>query len=178
MKRLIVRGSLVTCALFVTSCASGAGGAAGDSARSAVDTGAPTSGAVASVVPMPAAEPPAPQPPPAAGAARGAGDTATIARLEREARAIARTRGCSSASACRSAPVGVKACGGPRTYIVYCATSTDTVALMRKLQELERAEKAYNEKSGMMSTCEFRIAPTTALVGGYCKERNRANEVP
>jgi hypothetical protein len=110
----------------------------------------------------------------------GGGERATLARLEREARAIARTSGCSSAGACRTAPVGSRSCGGPRTYIVYCATSTDTVALRRKLRELERAEKAYNEKSGMMSTCEMRIAPATALVGGYCKERPRSlgGEVP
>ena len=99
-----------------------------------------------------------------------AGERAHLAQLEREARAMAKTTGCSSVSACRTAPVGAKACGGPRSYIVYCAASTDTVALFRKLGELETAEKEYNKKSGMMSTCEFRLPPRTALNGERCTE--------
>jgi hypothetical protein len=98
------------------------------------------------------------------------GERARLAQLEREARAIAKTTGCSSVSACRTAPVGAKACGGPRSYIVYCAASTDTTALFRKLRELETAEKAYNKKSGMMSTCEFRLPPKTVLNGERCTE--------
>lgn len=102
-------------------------------------------------------------------------DKADIARLESEARAIAKTTGCSSASACRTAPVGSRACGGPRTYIVYCAASTDSAALFAKLAELERAEKAYNTKTGAMSTCEFRMPPKTELSGGSCREASRSN---
>jgi hypothetical protein len=71
---------------------------------------------------------------------------------------------------CRTAPVGWRSCGGPRTYLVYCAASTDTVALFRKLAELEKAERAYNLRSGMMSTCEFRMPPTVKLQGGRCRE--------
>jgi hypothetical protein len=93
-----------------------------------------------------------------------------VAQLEREARAIAKTTGCTRADECRTAPVGVRACGGPRSYIVYCAATTDTVALFRKLRELEKVEKAYNEKSGMMSTCEFRMPPRAVLSGGSCRE--------
>ena len=91
-------------------------------------------------------------------------------RLEQEARALAKTEGCTSTSACRTAPVGWRGCGGPRTYLLYCATTTDTVALFRKLKELEDAEKAYNAKSGMMSTCEFRMPPGTKLEGRSCRE--------
>jgi hypothetical protein len=105
------------------------------------------------------------------GARAASGEQGRMARLEREARAIAKTTGCSTTSACRTAPVGARACGGPRSYIVYCAASTDTVALFRKLRELERVEKAYNDKSGMMSTCEMRLPPTAALVGGVCREK-------
>jgi hypothetical protein len=107
---------------------------------------------------------------PDVGTGAATGEQGRIARLEREARAIAKITGCSTASACRTAPVGAKACGGPRTYLVYCAASTDTVALFRKLRELERAEKARNEKSGMMSTCELRLPPRTVLAGGSCRE--------
>ena len=93
-----------------------------------------------------------------------------LVRLEREARALAKTDGCTSLSGCRTAPVGWRGCGGPRTYVVYCAATTDTVALFRKLKELEDAERTYNATSGMMSTCEFRMPPGVALDGNRCRE--------
>lgn len=105
---------------------------------------------------------------PAPGAAAGEGDSARIARLEREARALARTDGCAGAAQCRMAPVGHRACGGPRTYLPYCASSTDSAALFRKLDELARAEEEYQAKAGMASTCEFREPPVATLAGGRC----------
>jgi len=94
----------------------------------------------------------------------------TLVRLEREARALAKRDGCPSVSACRTAPVGWRGCGGPRTYLVYCAATTDSAALFRKLKELENAERAYNAKSGIMSTCEFRMPPGVKLDGRSCRE--------
>jgi hypothetical protein len=98
------------------------------------------------------------------GAAR-----AKVAQLESDARALAKASGCSSASQCRSAPVGQKACGGPRTYVAYCAATTDSVALFNKLGELSAAEKEYNKSAGVMSTCEFRMPPAVSLQGGSCR---------
>jgi hypothetical protein len=100
----------------------------------------------------------------------GPDDRPRLVRLEREARALVKTDGCSSVDACRTAPVGWRGCGGPRTYVVYCAATTDTVALFRKLKELETAEKAYNEKSGILSTCELRMPPGTKLERRSCRE--------
>ena len=94
-----------------------------------------------------------------------------LARLEQEARALAKLDGCTSAGACRTAPVGWRGCGGPRTYLVYCAATTDTVALFRKLAELEKAEREYNASTGMMSTCELRMPPAVRLEGRSCRER-------
>lgn len=95
---------------------------------------------------------------------------ATLARLEREARALVKTEGCPTTAGCRTAPVGWRGCGGPRTYVVYCAATTDTARLLAKLRELEAAERAYNVESGMMSTCEFRSAPSVRSQGGSCRE--------
>lgn len=119
-----------------------------------------------------AASPPAsaaPAPPPAS-AAGAETDSTRIARLEREARALAHTEGC-TAGECRTAPVGSRPCGGPRTYVPYCAASTDSAALFAKLAELARAEEAFNTANGMMSTCEFRTPPAAALEGGRCVAR-------
>lgn len=96
-------------------------------------------------------------------------DRSIIDQLERDARRLARADGCSDVSSCRVAPVGVKACGGPRDYVAYCVTATDSVALFRKLDELARAERAYNEKYGIMSTCEILLEPDVALVGQTCR---------
>ncbi|HET7459941.1 MAG TPA: hypothetical protein VFJ82_01785 [Longimicrobium sp.] len=94
-------------------------------------------------------------------------DTSRIARLEREARALAHAGGC-TADQCRTAPVGHRPCGGPRTYVVYCAAKTDSAALFAKLAELARAEDAYNQRNQMASTCEFREPPSTRIENGSC----------
>lgn len=109
--------------------------------------------------------------PPTAGARRGTqqGDWAAIVRLEDQAKAIAKTTGCSSVAACRTAPVGNRACGGPRYYIAYCSATTDSVALFRKLDEVAAAENAYNRKYQLASTCEFRMPAPLALAGGECR---------
>ena len=95
-------------------------------------------------------------------------DTTRIAQLERDARALVRTTGCDAASSCRTAPIGWRGCGGPRAYLVYCPATTDTIALMRKLEELKRAETAYNEGEGVVSTCEMRMPPSVTVQGGSC----------
>ncbi|MFN2566318.1 MAG: hypothetical protein ABR499_15075 [Gemmatimonadaceae bacterium] len=93
-----------------------------------------------------------------------------VQRLEREARALARAEGCQAAGDCRAAPVGDRPCGGPRTYVVYCARRTDSAALYRKLDELARAERVYNEQQGLASTCEFRTPPSVVASGRSCRE--------
>lgn len=98
-----------------------------------------------------------------------AGYLAQIARLESEARGLAKVAGCNSAEQCRTAPVGERGCGGPRSYIVYCAATTDSVALFRKLDELKAVEVKYNQSSGMASTCEMRMPPDVTASGGSCR---------
>jgi hypothetical protein len=113
----------------------------------------------------------APQQPGAAAAQEG--DQERIQRLEREARALAKADGCQAAGDCRAAPVGDRPCGGPRTYLVYCMRTTDSVALHRKLDELARVEREYNRKQGLMSTCEFRMPPEVTASGGSCRAAER-----
>lgn len=96
-------------------------------------------------------------------------DWAQIVALEDQAKALVKAEGCSSAAQCRTAPVGSRACGGPRYYLVYCAQTTDSVALFRKLDEVAAAEREFNTSYKIMSTCEFRMPPTVALTGGSCQ---------
>lgn len=91
-----------------------------------------------------------------------------IEQLEAQAKALAKIDGCADSSDCRSAPVGSRACGGPRYYIPWCAKTTDSVALYGKLAEVAKAEEAYNKKYSLMSTCEFRMPPLVVSSGGSC----------
>jgi len=98
-------------------------------------------------------------------------DWAQIIALEDQAKALVKTDGCSSAAQCRAAPVGSRACGGPRYYLVYCARTTDSAALFRKLNAVSAAEGEYNTRYKLMSTCEFRMPPIAGLSsGGSCTQ--------
>lgn len=96
-------------------------------------------------------------------------DRAQIVALENEAKALVDTTGCANSGECRTAPVGSRGCGGPRYYLVYCSKTTDSVALYTKLAAVSDAERQYNTNYKIVSTCEFRMPPTVALSGGFCR---------
>lgn len=110
--------------------------------------------------------------------ATGTPSRSDLERLEREARALAKVEGCEQSGQCRTAPVGSRACGGPRSYLPYCPLTTDSAALFSKLDELARAESEFNRRSGMVSTCEFRMPPGVEVVGGQCVAGGGAARVP
>jgi hypothetical protein len=95
-------------------------------------------------------------------------DWAQIVALEDQAKGLVKTDGCSSSGECRTAPVGSRACGGPRYYLVYCSRTTDSAALFRKLDAVAAAEREFNVKYQVVSTCEFRTPPKVALSGASC----------
>jgi hypothetical protein len=96
-------------------------------------------------------------------------DWAQITALEDQAKALVRSDGCATVGQCRTAPVGSRACGGPRYYLVYCAATTDSAALFAKLDAVSAAEREYNQHYNLASTCEFRMPPKVALSGGSCQ---------
>lgn len=100
-------------------------------------------------------------------------DWGQIVALEDQAKSILKTAGCGSAAECRTAPVGSRACGGPRYYLVYCAQTTDSAALYRKLDAVAAAEREYNQRYNLVSTCEFRMPPNVALVAGSCLQQTQ-----
>ena len=106
--------------------------------------------------------------PPSSTVSSEESDRKAIEKLEAEARALARTDGCSSAADCRAVPIGVRGCGGPRDFIVYCAKNTDSLALHAKIAAADSAEAAFNRKYNVISTCELRMAPAVAVSGGSC----------
>ena len=106
-------------------------------------------------------------------------DWGQIGALEDQAKAILKVSGCGSAAECRTAPVGSRACGGPRYYLVYCAKTTDSAALFRKLDAIAAAEREFNQRYGLVSTCEFRMPPNVALIAGSCLQtEQQTQQVP
>lgn len=98
----------------------------------------------------------------------------TIQSLESQARLLAVAEGCTEASQCKSAPVGARACGGPRDYVVYCSETTDEDGLLRALSLLQKKEERYNEQCGVMSICIFTAEPQVDLVNGVCQKAEAA----
>lgn len=98
-------------------------------------------------------------------------DSTAIAQLEAEAKTLAKIDGCSSSSDCRTAAAGSRGCGGPRYYLPYCAKTTDSVALLTKLDAVAAAEKTFNIKYQIVSTCEMRLPPLVEVSGGSCIAR-------
>jgi hypothetical protein len=52
---------------------------------------------------------------------------------------------------------------------VYCARTTDTVALFATLRELARAEREFNRAHGIGSTCDIIMPPGVVADGGVCR---------
>ncbi|HUF26518.1 MAG TPA: hypothetical protein VMM18_05990 [Gemmatimonadaceae bacterium] len=98
-------------------------------------------------------------------------DQTTLERLRTEARQLARADGCQSAGQCRSAPLGVKPCGGPWEYLVYCSVTTDSTDLYVKLDQVRRYEEELNRRHGRMSDCAMAMEPQLALEGNTCRAR-------
>ncbi len=98
-------------------------------------------------------------------------DWAAIEQLEAQARALAKVDGCNASTDCATGAVGRKACGSPRDYVIYCKKSTDVAALNAKLEEIIKAETAYNTKYQVISTCEMRLPPDVEASGGSCRAK-------
>lgn len=102
----------------------------------------------------------------------------SVQSLENEARSLAVAGGCTDASQCKSAPVGAKACGGPRDYLVYCSATTDGDALLKTLSRLQQREQQYNDRCGIVSTCIFLAEPQVELVNGVCQKAEPGPTLP
>ena len=98
---------------------------------------------------------------PAAGSEQPSGD------LLAQIRALAKPEGCATTGECRSLPVGRKACGGPRTYVIYCPRSTNEAALKAKIAELERLD--IEAARTTVSDCAMVLAPRITASGGTCR---------
>lgn len=83
-----------------------------------------------------------------------------------EIHALAKPQGCASTADCRTLPVGRKACGGPRAYVVFCPRRTDVAKLTARIAQLERID--IELAKGTVSDCMLVTPPTVVATGGVC----------
>jgi hypothetical protein len=77
---------------------------------------------------------------------------------------------CPAASSCAAAPVGAKACGGPREFWTYCRSTTNEAALLAKIEEARQVEVRYNELTHAVSDCAQMLPPQAfAITNGQCR---------
>lgn len=100
-----------------------------------------------------------------------AADAAALAGLKQRMTAIAKQTGCAAAGECATMAYGVRGCGGPSGFVVYCRLTTDEAKLRAAADEVTRAEQAFNSRYGVISTCEMRSAPGVDVSGGACIAR-------
>jgi hypothetical protein len=109
-----------------------------------------------------------------AGSALSCGSDATqtkgdVDQFLSDARQLVHVDGCATSSACGVAAVGVKGCGGPREYWVYCRATTNEAALLQTLERERQLEVLYNEQTHAVSDCLFLTPPTPLVVNGRCE---------
>ncbi len=95
-------------------------------------------------------------------------DRAALDQAYQALRTLAKNGPCADGT-CEVIPVGEKPCGGTGEWLPYCPTNTDVVALKAAAAEVVRAERAYNERYGLVaSDCSVARLPacTARSVGG------------
>lgn len=100
-----------------------------------------------------------------------AAQSARLATLWNEIRALADASRCSADRHCRALPLGAKPCGGPWSYLIYSQEDADLPQLRAKVREHRALESALNRQSLAISDCEF-IAPPERLA---CRQQRCVN---
>ena len=95
-------------------------------------------------------------------------DWARLERMEDEIHALIGDPLCSDSTDCRFIAFGSKACGGPRTYLIYSISTVDTVELSKRVREHNEYEALLNRRYGVISTCGVPNPPDLGCRDGRC----------
>lgn len=85
-------------------------------------------------------------------------DHAELMELFNDLSAISLSVSCDNENDWTYTAYGAKACGGPKGFIAY-SNKIDTDAFLQKIAVYTNLEKAYNEKWGIVSTCDLPKQP-------------------
>lgn len=95
-------------------------------------------------------------------------DLAELNNLQEEIELLVNSGVCTPNSGCDYIAFGSKACGGPKTYLVF-STSIDTVLLQQKVATYNALDDAFNLKYGVASDCYYVTPPPeVACIDGKC----------
>lgn len=95
-------------------------------------------------------------------------DLAELAALQEEIELVVDSGDCSENSDCESIAFGSKACGGPKTYLVF-STTIDVELLEQKVAIYNELENDFNKKWGIISDCSVPTPPVDVIcVAGKC----------
>ena len=104
-----------------------------------------------------------------AGAGAGNEEAALLARIQ----AGVGEANCSSDAQCRTLPIGEKACGGPERWMAWSTTSPKADQLPGWATELAALARQRNQRSGMLSNCQYMPDP-----GAVCRAQHCVMMVP
>ena len=77
---------------------------------------------------------------------------------------------CNADDDCYTIAYGSKACGGPKTYLIYSSLATDVENLESLVEEYNQLEGEYNAEEDVISTCEIAMEPEISCTDGTCQE--------
>lgn len=64
--------------------------------------------------------------------------------------------------------MGVKPCGGPRSYIIYSTSNTDSVDLAAAVARYDSLDAQRNRELGLVSDCRAVPRPSLTCSSGTC----------
>ena len=70
---------------------------------------------------------------------------------------------------CKVIAFGAKACGGPKSYLIYSTLQTNENKLKRLVDQYNSREQKINQETDAMSDCMFIEEPKMSLINGMCK---------
>ena len=94
---------------------------------------------------------------------------ADLNKLKKEiAREIGKPRA-RQVNQCRVIAFGAKACGGPKTYLVYSGLQTNENKLKQLVGQYNSLEDKINKETNAISDCMFIEEPKPTIQNGMCK---------
>lgn len=75
---------------------------------------------------------------------------------------------CSSPAVCRTLAMGAKPCGGPREYLVYSVSFSDSARLATEVARYNQADVLINKEKRLMSDCSVVPRPGVSCLSRRC----------
>lgn len=91
-----------------------------------------------------------------------------LEELEKEIKAMIEPPTATHLDQCQVIAFGSKACGGPKTYLIYSTARTDERRLRTLVNEYNRLDAERNERLDLVSDCMLLGPPDVQLAGGQC----------